>query len=235
MFRKWSLSRTYAVLIAFGFLLAVFAMVLHGSPLCEGDNEPFTIQTVKQTAAYGLAQYDEQDQSTTPWLCNFSIGDLAFVFFTYCLVIVGWAMLKSAAANVRTVEQANVFFMLSDNPSVHGNTFDGAIQASNTGRSPAFLVEYFVGFSRTEPAGAKPAYEHKGTFYSEPLNLVVSAGKAVDLKTVQVDVAAEPYVFGFFRYKDIFRRTRTSRFCLKFDLTTGRLFIAGQPVWNAWD
>ena len=233
MFRKWSLSKTYAVLIAFGVLLAVMAMFFHGSSFCELDNEPSTIETAKKTA-YGFAQY-EQDQSITPWICDFSIGDLAFAFFTYCLVIVGWAMLRSAAENVRAVEGANVFFALGDQTGMHDDTFDGAIQASNTGRSPAFLIEYFIAFSPTEPAGAKPAYEHNGTFYSERLDLVIPAGKAVDLRPVQVDVATEPYVFGFFRYRDIFRRMRTSRFCLRFDVATSRLHIAGLSAWNAWD
>ena len=108
----------------------------------------------------------------------------------------------------------------------------------NTGRTSATLKKIYGEFSNMLPLGNTPTYENV-----EPIitDLSVAAGTRdvlapFDFKSEYV---AQQFFWGYIEYKDIFKNTRTSRFCSSIVPAeankTGKYQIAGSEGWRECD
>jgi len=102
-------------------------------------------------------------------LCDAHFTDIALVYFTYCLVIVGLFTLRSGERTSRDLERAR----LSGGPlpgtiAIFPNDITKfVIGVTNTGRTTATIRNIVVGTSNTEPISAIPNYSeatHKKAF-----------------------------------------------------------------------
>jgi len=167
------------------------------------------------------------------------ITDIALVYFTACLVIVGWFGIRSNERAIRDMERA-VIFLGPVQPSVTGAKTVSPISLENYGRSVGVVKEIYVETSITEPTG-KPVF-NKTVGVSKPRDdgFPPSAPRKPTDRPPLFDWwefphTGEHYVFGYVRYIDIFRIQHHSLFCNKIDPATHRVTIAGPPDWNDWD
>ncbi|HEX3486372.1 MAG TPA: hypothetical protein VHT51_15010 [Micropepsaceae bacterium] len=126
---RWPLKWQYIALIALGFALAALCGgVRNYTSICEP--EPSNVQSAEKSeeikdkqqpaegsqigaaeavtdAVYGSSTYVKADgKQIISWACELRIGDLGLIFFTYCLVVVGWATMRSAENTARAVERS---------------------------------------------------------------------------------------------------------------------------------
>jgi hypothetical protein len=202
--------------------------------------------TASEYAAQGPVQLGPaQDQSdeepsrredTVQWLCDAGVADFALIFFTYCLVIVGWATIRSGQRTAADIERALVFLGTgAGSAQVSTDRRHRALTANNTGRSPAFGLEYFVRFSPIEPSDKNPKYRREGQFFSETTSLIVPPGKETVFLALDINAIDQPYMFGYIKYTDIFHKQHTNRFSIRFDVATGAYSAVGPSAWNSWD
>lgn len=93
-----------AALVGFLFLLVVPGLLLSSS-VCQP--RPYQLPTERAAQTAG-EQQRANDEPPILWLCKPSPTDLALVFFTYCLVIVGWAAIRSSEQSAWAIERPRV-------------------------------------------------------------------------------------------------------------------------------
>jgi hypothetical protein len=174
------------------------------------------------------------------WLCEQTkFTDLLLLYFTYCLVIVGWFSIRSGERNTRNLERAYIFAGPS-NPTQIGKGVITEIWIENHGRSPGILKEAYGEYSATEPTGATPRYQN-GSARKFDSAIPPSGPQRTDSQPQTVPtrwespLAGEQYFFGYVRYIDIFGSTHESRFCSKIFPREHKSDIAGPPAWNDWN
>jgi hypothetical protein len=174
------------------------------------------------------------------WFCgDLKITDLALVFFTYCLVVVGWYTMRSNERTLHDMERAHLFISL-----VAGSlqvTLDQKLNVHvvlmNLGRSIGFGTELYIEFSVLEPAGRKARYiKANGTTLSLDVgvqpNNEPGPGSAI---LVQSEIIVDQFMFGYIRYIDTFRKPHTNRFCMRIAPAGVSGQPAGSPAYGAWD
>jgi hypothetical protein len=149
--RQPSLRRRFAAWIAGGFVFLVFVPIALRQSFCSPQ---LPDAGAANTYTYNL---------TPPWLCHEAKGmDVAIVFFTYCLVIVGWFGIRSGERTVRDLERAYIFggpTNIRTNPERTKVWVN--LTVDNPGRTPAILNLAHAEFSLTPPKGNVPAYQGK--------------------------------------------------------------------------
>jgi hypothetical protein len=94
------------------------------------------------------------------WLCEEAkFTDLLLLYFTYCLVIVGWFTIRSGERSTRNLERAYLFAGPS-NPKQIDNGVITEVSIENHGRTPGILKEAYAEYSATEPTGTTPIYQN---------------------------------------------------------------------------
>jgi hypothetical protein len=207
--------------------------------IADSIKDGFAVLVQKQQAEsdeeYARASENDDVGPLPNLLCDVRITDIALVYFTYCLVIVGWFTLRSGERTSRDLERAIIVGGPTANP---GRDAEGNIilipQFANYGRSFASLKEIRIGVSDDEPVSSTPDYSRLET-HQHDLVVHPDAKNVRDPHAGVTHSIGEPfYCFGYFKYLDIFRREHTSRFCGRMhpDL---RFEVAGHPAWNEWD
>jgi hypothetical protein len=179
------------------------------------------------------------------WLCEeIKFTDLPIVYFTYCLVVVGWFGIKSSERSVQNLERA--FLSVSPSkimiyyraPNDAGQTLAFVrltLHVHNAGRTRAVIKKVYGEFSRTAPEGNFPVYEHGR---EEITDLAVAVGEKSDLTPIQFDdnFAGEQFFWGYIEYADIFKIRHVARFCARIvpnhAPALGKFQLAGSDGWR---
>lgn len=177
-------------------------------------------------------QAAEGEHIRHPWLCSAELTDIAIAFFTYCLVVVGWATMRSNEETVRDVESPHVAFHFRAQISPSGRLIVGC-GIQNGGASRAVLKEWYVGLLQAEPKNRFPNYptEIPYRFAKTDMFVPVSDGSQ-EVTTIWMDPSRTPYIIGYFKYRDIFKRMHTARICMCFRDPISGLEPAGHPAWS---
>jgi hypothetical protein len=206
------------------------------------ENTPLARPTSQRPGPDDPSYSDSDGLRPYAWFCDTRPADIALVFLTYCLAVIGWAAIRSNERQSNTLERAHVF-------AGPANTSNGVIisptqisihvTAVNYGRSVGIIREVFAEFSETEPSGSKAIYGKGVGGRSDPHDESIQPSSQPILVTVDPFVSTNTkavFFFGYIRYNDIFKRWHVNRWCIKLS-TTPRVHwvLAGTPVWNEWD
>jgi hypothetical protein len=171
-------------------------------------------------------------------VCDAKITDWGLAFFTYALVIVGWFGIRSNERAIRDMERA-VLFGGPFRPIWTGTKTQVPIVLENYGRTVGILKEIYVEFSTIEPTG--PVVYNIANGFVDLRDEGFPPIRRAPHEPVPLAWACdsphqgEHFVFGYFRYEDIFGREHRNLFCNKIDPTTPNIKIAGPRAWNGWD
>ncbi|PKP79020.1 MAG: hypothetical protein CVT81_00735 [Alphaproteobacteria bacterium HGW-Alphaproteobacteria-3] len=108
------------------------------------------------------------------------------------------------------------------------------VKVFNHGQTPGILKKLHYEWSYDEPSGVVPTYRNEDTQIKDN---VVAGGEDHQFGTTNVH-PNRPYLFGFIEYEDVFRKTRTTRFCMKMTIVSADKITsepAGTPAHNHWD
>ena len=235
--KHWLMQRrlgiAFAALIAIGFVGLIYWPVYHQANVCSYEAAPGGPAANPGNAAAKVAQPNIQDHG---WIhrtiCKSDMTDIALVFFTYCLVIIGWATMRSNELTMREIERARVFAGPYSNvqPLLDG-TFEIGIQWVNQGRTTGILKELCYRFSLEGPVGKNPDYTG---FESKRYDISIEPhflpeGPSRKLVTPYGGIQ---YCYGFVRYQDVFGVMHFSRFSCKVDPVNGTIDVHGPPAWS---
>jgi hypothetical protein len=163
------------------------------------------------------------------------LTDIALVFFTYCLVVVGWFTVRSGERSTHQLERPYIFGtpQLKQHPTPAGNRAV-EIMLQNYGRTAGtVLIVYGELSPNVEPFGT-PAYGN-GSARAANGMIPPTEGKAVRAPvTFECPVTADFFFFGYVDYEDLFGRKHTSRFCAKMFLNGG-IEAAGSEAFHDWN
>lgn len=144
------------------------------------------------------------------------------------------AAAKESADHIPRVERAYVFAGPSNiNYQVPAFicTFD--ILADNCGKTPGIITEAAVGITDNRPLGT-PDYS---ACQIRLFDNIMDAGRVGQRLPIDCShKTVKPFfVYGYVKYKDIFRKEHTSRFCSEILPAQRGWELAGTPAWNDWD
>ncbi|MDE2232527.1 MAG: hypothetical protein KGJ90_00145 [Patescibacteria group bacterium] len=128
---------------------------------------------------------------------------------------------KAAADDLPRVERAYLFtgVMIRVGP---GRTGDVNLLVLNVGKTPGFLESMYGEFSEIEPT------KETGTGALYSTDVVLSSGERLENPPIfQAADAIAKYFYGHISYRDIFKKSHTSRFCLHVDWSSCKAIVAG--------
>jgi hypothetical protein len=162
--------------------------------------------------------------------------DWALVFFTGCLVIVGWFTMRSGQRETRAMERPYIFATPRiDVEASAGGNIKIKIMLQNYGRTPGDITGIYGEISLTEPIGMKSIYEN-GSLRPNCGSVGPTLGKPVRAPVTFESPYPKPqYFFGYMTYEDIFREKHTSRYCVQVFLGSIGIEAAGTDAWNDWN
>jgi hypothetical protein len=159
-------------------------------------------------------------------------SDLALVFFTYCLVIVGWFTLRSGEVHSKRVERAYLF-------ADFRNCFIGDTDESlefffgfhNAGKTPALAYEVYGEIADTLP----PTVSYPDPERLLSINRSIGGDKVERLGSVFANTSG-PVVFGYVKYRDIFGDSHTTGFAavLNTERRQWETDATEAKGWNYW-
>ena len=172
---------------------------------------------------------------------NLKVTDLALVWFTYCLVVVGWFQIENTERTIQDLERAFIYGGTMPIEALSG-AFEGwnnfELIAANYGRTNGIIKEVYWVLSEQEPPGDVPTY--KGAQFKR-FETAISPSTPTD-KFMRIETVAKPsnfggdfFVYGCIKYKDIFGKTHLCRFCNKLISNNRNPIPAGDPAWNKDD
>ena len=180
-------------------------------------------------------------------LCDAKGTDLGLLYFTYCLVIVGWFGIRSSERTVQNLERAflavgptkiTLLYTPADQKGETRPFVRLTLYVYNTGRTAATIRKVYGEFSRDPPLGNKPIYKHGN---EQTTDLSVAATDKNELTPIRFesDFVGDHFFWGYIEYFDIFKIKRTSRFCTELvqtpPPTQWRYMIAGSDGWREFD
>jgi hypothetical protein len=191
---------------------------------------------------YRAADKSDQKTNNGDWLqivfCGeLRISDLALVFFTYCLVIVGWFTLRSNQRNTEAVERAYIF---PGNSPLHfrNRRINFWLAATNTGRCPGGLKEIKYAFVQRENL---PRWRWQADWQWEVIPydwITPPTVRRERLRRVQGPIGDCFFVMKI-KYQDLFtRRMHHSWMCMRIRPDAGeneRTTRGGGDTWNYWN
>jgi len=199
------------------------------SPLTAVINSPAIIE--QQLSESNEATSKDQDHDS-PIFCDTRISDILLVFFTYCLVVVGWFTMRSNQETMRELERARFHpkFIRFERNSEHDPKPTIHYGFINTGRSVGTVYSFLIVATVVGPiTGSEPDYLgrrpfrmmngiHPGsTLGTEPPDGLMMP------HVIQPDVTPADYaamaageriilVRGYIQFKDVYGISRTQRF-----------------------
>jgi hypothetical protein len=234
-----SLRGQFAALIAaVFFLFIVLPIVVKESSWCSNEENHAAEAQQQQTGNEQGATYERYRQylKRSGFCEETKVTDLVIIFFTACLVIVGWFTIRSGERNTKDMERAYIFGtpQIDTEKSVGGNTFV-EIMLHNYGHTPGTVkIIYGEVFLATEPFG-DPIYKNGSPRAANGM-LAPTLGNPLRAPvTFECPVKADFYFFGYVDYDDLFRRPHTSRFCAKIFLDNRGIEAAGPEAFHDWN
>ena len=204
------------------------------------NNDPSSL--VNHLFLSGLKEFA---QSTIGIICDAKGSELGLVFFTYCLVAVGWFTVRSNELTTQTLERGYLAVVPIEiekrfvtgknwNPSFYDESDPQEISlrlsVSNPGRTNATIKKDYVEFSREPPTGDTPTYHHGDETIAD------YAFAAGETETLPIDHATSfignQFVWGYVEYFDVFKIKRNSRFCVAIFPPTQRHTGSGAPSYG---
>ncbi len=137
--------------------------------------------------------------------------------------------MRSNDETMRELERARLFMNFMT-PVINGDGIKLPYSISNHGKTTGILYELICAFSLNEPMGVVPTY---GDATLMKFDNAIAPGPNVTQPTGNLvcPLRGVQYCSGYISYKDIFGRSHTSRFCIKFGIDA--LSVAGSPEWNS--
>jgi len=146
--------------------------------------------------------------------CGATVTDSAIVFFTYCLIVVGVAAIRSSERTVRDLERA---YLSSSGPLIIGEADRGfKFEVSNNGKTPGTLLEFCIEFRPITEIALAPKYLDPD-YARTPYRREFYAGER-DVQLARPPVPAsirDPVVYGRIWYLDIWGKPHTWGFLLR--------------------
>jgi hypothetical protein len=182
----------------------------------------------------------------TALVCDAKGTDLGLLYFTYCLVIVGWFGIRSNELTVQSLERAFLavgptqvrhFYKPPDECGVTKHVIRLTLHVHNTGRTGATIKKVYGEFSRVPP-GDKVAYKNGSEVITD---LSVAAGEKNELTPIafEDEFIGDQFFWGYLEYFDIFKINHTSRFCAAIvpapAPNNGKYQLAGSESWRECD
>ncbi len=218
----------------------------------KSKRDPQKIESVvTQKKEHPHAQQQNPADSNNKWtpaaLCEeIKITDLTLVFFTYCLVVVGWFTMRNADYISKRTERAYLFAgpthpreKTSITVTIEEDHTRVPIAVENYGRTTGLLRKLFVDFSETEPSGEATYDSTSGKLMTFDMAFLPN-----DKTSRYGSPCPDPFIsrftkphflFGYIVYRDIFGDSHTSRFSMKIYPGDHRNEVAGSESWNEWD
>jgi hypothetical protein len=129
-------------------------------------------QAIKANATDKKTQSGKEGGQVHPWICDYHLTDVLLLYFTACLVVIGYFTMMGADKAVKDTERALVFGgpmgrqpgdqqIQMPPPQVLHAPYPIMMGVTNYGKTPAILKEYCTEFSLAEPTGKKAIYNFK--------------------------------------------------------------------------
>jgi hypothetical protein len=124
--------------------------------LDEPTSSKISLAEVRQRHAETANKQSDQKVSEFPRrvICDAKSTDIGVMFFTYCLVVVGWFGIKSEERNTEAVERAYIFLGYGK-PSFRNKRINFALAATNVGRSLGIMKEIRYAFLQRDNLPSK--------------------------------------------------------------------------------
>lgn len=164
------------------------------------------------------------------------LTDVALVFFTYCLVVIGWFTVRSAERTTRNSERAYIFATpkLARAKTPRGN-YAVEIWLHNYGRTAGTINAIYGEVSpNVEPFG-RPIYRN-GSVRTANGMLPPTEGQPIQAPvTFECPAGQDFFFFGYIVYDDLSGESHTSRFCAKIFLNSESIEAAGSEAFHDWN
>lgn len=177
------------------------------------------------------------DYSPKSLFCGETKGtDLALVFFTYCLVIVGWFTLRSNERNLEALERAYIFH--GYDPLRYSKKAAAInVVMINVGRMPGAVTE--VGYKfLTRPALPLTRQDIDWTWEIIPYDFIVKSGMKIPIRTLN-SPKGDNILVSYIKYRDMLtKHMHTSWMGMHIYPSRPkgeREAQAGGKTWNDWD
>jgi hypothetical protein len=170
-------------------------------------------------------------------VCEAKITDLGLVYFTYCLVIVGWFGIRSSEINVQKLERAYVFHGYGPVQSREGRV-RFSLNMKNTGRSPAHINEVgYVFLDRVELPAKRSKINWNGKIV--PYDWIMPSDMRRSIRKLQSPIAEHVIFVAYIKYRDLFsNQPHTTWWAAHFYPNrppSERIARAGGDTWNEWN
>jgi hypothetical protein len=263
-----TLGQKFWALILLGTISLVVLPTFSRISYCEPSRESRPRETneqlareqtaIQQSQENSIGLYEQQSNGDyqpsskgyeqITWFCDISVADIGLMFFTYCLVIVGWAGIKSNEQTVRAIERPWLFIeSISANGLINllpGGKILIATTVINAGRSPVILKR-FRGAGIGNVVAADPARIPLSELPIEGIiGNAIAPGQNYTLKgTLRVPISAEVHtgvmndqvkfvVRNVLEYEDQFGALHETAYCVCYDATKKRFVTHGGRDYN---
>ena len=186
--------------------------------------------------ARGAVCVTKQEGANAILLCGeMKLTDLALVFFTYCLVVVGWFTLRSNERTAQDIERSHVFLSADIKrrwiPNLlGGKSLEVLFAFKNHGKTHAIVVKIEAEVRTV----AKLPKRIREQAIEMPPGLAIGAGDTTEEFRVINLVADADYAMllngervvlfvGTIQYRDIFGKLHSTGFCLNWNPVLGGL------------
>ena len=165
--------------------------------------------------------------------CNTKVSDLALLFLTYCLALIGYFQIRRSEKLAQGMERAHLFCGPAPPFAIiSGNRTTVPFSVSNYGRTAGILKEIYGEFSAVEPTG-RPRYSGGKTTRTDMGVAPNFEGGVVE--NFESPFATDHFFYGYVAFVDIFGERHVNRFCNKIFPQTDRVEVAGPDTWNEYD
>jgi hypothetical protein len=251
--QRWPLQRWFGICIAIGLAIFVVLPVWFEKTSCPQEQQsvwPINSQPrtdyEKQAAIDGMTIYpktpnkhqpnaDERYFNWPAWLCpDLKASNIGLIFFTYCLVTVGWFSMKSNEQTLHDLERADLAASLVEE-SRSPTSRNIRLYIHNFGRTRAVTQRLHIESMSSVPTIQFPIYNSVST-RSIPATVTPSVQNRPERSPLVLEAPlTDAIVFGFIDYADVFGNNHTARFCI--DLSQGQagIGVVGPPAWNDWN
>ena len=232
------LKKPRSLRVAFAAWLAGVFLIVFALPMFVKISECEALRQERQSTNNADQQKQTKhfyaDYLARSGLCEEAkLTDIALVFFTFCLVIVGWFTIRSTERATRNAERPYIFAnpRLSSNRSPAGH-YIVEILLQNYGRTPGALKAIYGEDSPTVPSG-KAIYKKGNTRTVSGMLQPTSSGTAIKAPaSFECATANDFFLFGYVDYDDLSGVAHTSRYCAKIFVNGGRIEAAGSEEFN---
>jgi hypothetical protein len=163
--------------------------------------------------------------------------DLGLVYFTYCLVIVGWFGIRSGEQYTVAIERAYLF-LGNSLPRFRNRRIYFELATTNTGRCPGIMKEIRYAFVQRDELPNNPKQADWDWQINDYDWVTPPTVRREKLKRLQGPVG-DCFFVASLKYQDVFtKRWHVSWMTMKIRPDAGeneRITRGGGNAWNEWD